>query len=89
MDDAEGKAIYAQRKDEIEAVLLDMMMPVMDGYACIKALRKINPAVKIIGTSGLGQNGKHPEIANKANSFLIKPFTTEKLLGALRDILSS
>ncbi|HME54076.1 MAG TPA: PAS domain S-box protein [Candidatus Lokiarchaeia archaeon] len=89
VDGAEGMAIYAQRMDEIKAVLLDMMMPVMDGYRCIKGLRRINPAVKIIGTSGLGQNGKHPEIANTANSFLIKPFTTEKLLGALRDVLSS
>ena len=89
MDGAEGKAIYAQRMYEIEAVLLDLMMPVMDGYKCIKTLRKINPSVKVIGTSGLGQNGRHPDIANTAISFLTKPFTTEKLLGALRDVFSS
>ncbi|HME53154.1 MAG TPA: PAS domain S-box protein [Candidatus Lokiarchaeia archaeon] len=88
-DGAEGIALYAQQKDKIAAVLLDMMMPIMDGYACTRALQKLNPTVKIIGISGLGQNGKHPEIVNKTTGFLVKPFTTEKLLSMVHDILSN
>ena len=45
-------AIYTERQDEIAAVLTDMAMPVMDGPATVRALRKINPAVKIIVASG-------------------------------------
>ncbi len=87
-DGAEAVAIYAQHIKEIMAILLDMMMPVMDGYACIKALKTINSEVKIIGMSGLRQDGRLPEIAGKTNAFLAKPFTTEHMLKVIRNVLS-
>ncbi len=87
-DGAEAVAIYAQHMKEIKAILLDMMMPVMDGYACIKALKTINPEARIIGMSGLRQDGKLPDIAGKTNAFLAKPFTTEHMLKIIRDVLS-
>jgi PAS domain S-box-containing protein len=88
-DGAEAVAIYAQRKEEIAAILLDTMMPIMDGNAGIRALRKINPVVKIIGISGLGMNEKHHDLLSKANGFLTKPFTAEKLLHLLHEVLWS
>ncbi len=87
-DGAEAVAIYAQHMKEIKVILLDMMMPVMDGYACIKALKTINSEVKIIGMSGLRQDGRLPEIAGKTNAFLAKPFTTEHMLKVIRNVLS-
>ena len=42
-DGAEAVAIYAQHKNEIAVVLTDMMMPIMDGPATIRALMRINP----------------------------------------------
>ena len=42
---AEAVALYARQPQAIQAVLMDMMMPVMDGAQTIQALRRLNPAV--------------------------------------------
>jgi CheY-like chemotaxis protein len=87
-DGAEALAIYVQHKDEISAVLTDMMMPIMDGAATIQALMRINPAVKIIAASGLAANsGAVKESDGRVKHFLTKPYTAETLLIAMRAIL--
>ena len=71
-------------------VLTDMMMPVMDGPATIQVLRKMNPAVRIIGASGLTANGHIAQAASLGvRHFLPKPFTAETLLKALKKVLSA
>ncbi|HKP71872.1 MAG TPA: PAS domain S-box protein [Pyrinomonadaceae bacterium] len=87
-DGTEAVALYAQRRDEIEAVITDMMMPFMDGPATIRALQKINPQAKIIAASGLGASDKSAEATSAgAQLFLPKPYTAEKLLKALAELL--
>ena len=87
-DGTEAVALYAQHRDEIAAVLTDMMMPFMDGPATIRALQKMNPRVRIIAASGLSANDKAAEAAAVgAQTFLPKPYTAEKLLKALAEIL--
>jgi two-component system, cell cycle sensor histidine kinase and response regulator CckA len=49
----EAIATYTTHRDEITIVLLDIMMPSMDGNAAIQALQQINPQVKIIACSGV------------------------------------
>jgi nitrogen-specific signal transduction histidine kinase/CheY-like chemotaxis protein len=89
-DGIEALAIYAEHKKEIEAVLMDMMMPYLDGAATIRALRKLNPGIKIIASSGLSANDKGVEAANEGvKIFLMKPYTAEKLLKALAETLGS
>ena len=85
-DGAEAVAVYAEHKNEIAAVLTDMMMPIMGGAAVIRALTKINPAVKIVATSGLTANGC---LATESvvKHTLIKPYTAGVLLKAMRTIL--
>lgn len=87
-DGAEGLAVFAERKNEISAVISDISMPLMDGPAMIRALRKINPEINIIAMSGL----MNPEQSNqletlKVGAFLTKPFTAEKLLTTLAAVL--
>jgi len=87
-DGTEAVALYAQHRDEIAAVITDMMMPFMDGPAAIRALRKMNPQVKIIAASGLGANDKAAEAASVGvHIFLPKPYTAEKLLKTLAELL--
>ena len=89
-DGTEAVALYAQHRDEIAAVITDMMMPFMDGPAAIRALRKMNPQVKIIAASGLGASDKAAEAASVGvHTFLPKPYTAEKLLKTLAEILKS
>jgi PAS domain S-box-containing protein len=57
-DGTEAVVIFAQNKEQIKVVLTDMMMPFMDGTATIRALRKIDPQVKIIASSGLTDSTK-------------------------------
>jgi two-component system cell cycle sensor histidine kinase/response regulator CckA len=87
-DGTEAVAIFAQHRDEIKAVLTDMMMPYMDGLATIRALRKMSPQVRVIASSGLSENGKAAEAMGAGvKIFLSKPYTAEKLLKALADVL--
>jgi DNA-binding NtrC family response regulator len=65
-----------------------MMMPVMDGPAAIVALRAINPAIKVIGSSGLGSNdGPAKLISSSIHDFVAKPYTAERLLKTIDRVL--
>ena len=88
-DGAEGLALYADHRKEVDAVLIDMVMPYLDGAATIRALRKLNPDAKIIASSGLAANDKLFEDADVGvRTFLSKPYSAEKLLRALSEILA-
>jgi PAS domain S-box-containing protein len=87
-DGAEAMAIYAERRGEIQAVVTDLMMPVMDGPATIRALQRLDPEVKIIAVSGLTGNGRMLEATQAGvKSFLPKPYTADRLLKAVAEIL--
>ena len=88
-DGAEAVALHAQNKDEIKLVLMDLMMPVMDGEAGIRAIRKINRDVKSIAVSGLTEKDRLAKVADYTNAFLPKPYTAEKLLKTIHEVLSA
>lgn len=85
---AEALAVYADKKNDIAAVLTDISMPVMDGVATIRALHRLDPAVRVIATSGLGGNGHRAHATGPGvRTFLQKPYTAETLLRTLREVL--
>jgi PAS domain S-box-containing protein len=87
-DGADAVAVYLAHRNEVALVLTDMMMPVMDGPAMIHALRRVNPEVKIIATSGLNANYGLTKLADmRIKHFLTKPYTAETLLKTLRAVL--
>ena len=87
-DGTEAVALYAEQKNDIAAVLTDMVMPFMDGPATIRALQKMNPQVKIIAASGLPASQRSGEDSLQGvQAFLNKPYTAEKLLKALAEVL--
>ncbi len=85
-DGIEAIALYAQYKERISAVLLDMSMPNMDGLTTISILRTFNPNIKIIATSGLPAN-EQKAIAIGADKFLSKPYTATDLLTTLAAVI--
>jgi two-component system, cell cycle sensor histidine kinase and response regulator CckA len=88
-DGAEAITIYRRRKGKINVVVTDLMMPIMDGAALIRALRQLDPEVKIITVSGLGSQDQLAELNNlEVQAFLTKPYTTEQLLATLRKTLT-
>lgn len=87
-DGQQALPTYRQNQEKISLVLLDMMMPNMDGYHTIQELQKINPHVKIIAMSGLSTNSVNAEAASKqVKAFLSKPFTAEELLVTIQTTL--
>jgi CheY-like chemotaxis protein len=89
-DGTEALAIYADRKNDVAVVLTDMVMPFMDGPATIRALKKMNPAVKIIAASGLTAGNRVGEGQLEGVAiFLSKPYTAEKLLKALSEVVNT
>lgn len=89
-DGTEAMALFAEHKNEVKVVMTDMMMPYMDGPATIRALRKMDPEVRIIATSGLKINSRAQEISQLGiGTFLTKPYTAETLLKTLAKILGN
>jgi CheY-like chemotaxis protein len=84
----EGLSVYAREGDTIGAVIVDMMMPHMDGAATIQALRRMNPKVKILAMSGVPDESRTDGERSLVRHFLPKPFTAATLLTALRDLLA-
>lgn len=88
-DGIEALAMYAQHREEISLVLIDMMMPAMDGPTTIRTLRKIQPQVKIVGVSGLVANDKLAQAHRLGvQTFLYKPYTAKELLKTINSVLT-
>jgi PAS domain S-box-containing protein len=86
-DGFEAIALYASHQQDIRVVLLDLMMPGMDGLATLRILQKMNPQVNIIATSGLVSHTKMTELTDLGVTlFLSKPYTTQELLSSLDKI---
>ncbi len=81
---AAGISVFRQHSNGIYAVVVDMMMPELDGSETIKALKSIRPNIPIVASSGL----RRPEYG-KGNmestvAFLSKPYSDEQLLQAIQ-----
>jgi PAS domain S-box-containing protein len=84
----EALRIFQERRQEIRLVLTDMMMPEMDGPTLIAALRVLDPAVKIVGITGMSDMaGMSALRALALSGILAKPFTIEQLLVVIREAL--
>ncbi len=89
-DGIEAVTLYAQHQEEISVVLLDMMMPAMDGAIAIRTLQKINPDVKIIAISGLISQQKIAEAQGMGvKAFVSKPCTAKELLRIIGTVSKS
>ncbi|MEH2407721.1 hybrid sensor histidine kinase/response regulator [Nostoc sp.] len=88
-DGMEALEIYAQHKDKISAVIIDMIMSNMDGATTIRILQNINPLLPIIVVSGLVKNEQIPiHKTAEHTAFLPKPYTTQELLKTLHAVIS-
>jgi PAS domain S-box-containing protein len=86
----EAVSVYVEHKSRIGAVLMDIMMPSMDGLTAIRTLQELNPQVRIIATSGLAANSHQAEeVGASVKAFLPKPYTAKELLDSLQKVLSN
>lgn len=88
----EAVSRFVEQRGRIALVLTDVMMPLMDGVALARALRSIDPEVKIIGTSGFvgdaNNRVKMDDLRRLGVTKIIKkPFQRRELLTVLAAIL--
>ena len=88
----QGKSAVEFFKKEhktINAVVLDMIMPDMNGKEVFFELRKIDRNVKVIISSGFSKDGDASELLTRENvSFLQKPYRSAVLLNKIEEILN-
>jgi two-component system, cell cycle sensor histidine kinase and response regulator CckA len=89
-DGSDALALYFQRKDEIDVVITDLAMAQMDGVTLVRSLRKLNPKVRIIVSSGHVTKEAQVILGGLGvTTFLDKPYSADKLLRALRAVLDA
>ena len=89
-DGTEAVAIFVEHRKDIRCVIVDMMMPHMDGAATIRTIRRLEPGVRMIATSGLPSNGYIAEARGLgALAFLAKPYSTDLLLRTVREVMGA
>jgi len=84
----EAIALYAEYKERISVILMDLIMPEMDGMTAIRTLQKMNPQVQIIACSGLNSTDMlSPSAFTQVQAVLSKPYTAKDLLEKLSCVL--
>ncbi|MFO7496613.1 MAG: PAS domain-containing protein [Desulfobacterales bacterium] len=85
----EALAIYDQKKDALDLVILDMIMPDAGGDETFDRLRAINPAVRVLLSSGYSLEGKASQImARGCNGFIQKPFSLNALSQKVQQVMT-
>ncbi len=84
----DGIRIYEENRSAIDMVILDLIMPGMNGELTFEELRKRNPGVKVLLSSGYSINGQAVNIMEKGcMGFIQKPFDFNTLSQKIRDVL--
>jgi CheY-like chemotaxis protein len=90
VEGADAVGLYVQHRAEIAVVVTDMIMPGMDGPSLVRVLRHIEPAVRIVGISGVGERSSIKNLEALAlAAFINKPFTRDRLLTTLQEVRQS
>ncbi len=86
----EALDIYNRHRAEIALVIIDMIMPGMNGGQVYDRLKQIDPDVKVLLSSGYSINGDAKEILSRGcNGFIQKPFGLCELSRKIRSILDT
>jgi CheY-like chemotaxis protein len=84
----EAVRVYEEKRDQVDLVVLDMIMPDMGGADTYDALKEINPRIKVLLASGYSINSKAAEILNRGcDGFVQKPFDMTELSRKIRGVL--
>jgi CheY-like chemotaxis protein len=86
----EAMDIYRVRKDEVDLIILDMVMPDKSGREVCEEIMKVNPSERILFSSGYGLDGTLEDILRLgAKGFVQKPYRPRDLAYQVRQVLDA
>ncbi|MBW2669287.1 MAG: PAS domain S-box protein [Deltaproteobacteria bacterium] len=81
--------IFKEQNHTIDMLILDMVMPNMGGGEVFDQIKRIDPKVKVLLSSGYSVNGEATEILKRGcEGFIQKPFSMEDLSKKIREVLN-
>lgn len=81
------EAVLKARACHPDVILLDMVMPRLDGLGAIQQIKQENPAARILVLTSFAEDDKlFPAIKSGALGYLLKDSSPEQLLQAIRDV---
>lgn len=82
------EAIEKLNKGTYHIIFLDVRMPLMNGFECLKQIRKLNKDVIILVVSNIGDRHQVSQMmAHGANGYLLKDVTPEEINIAIKKII--
>ena len=80
--------VYDSNQSKIDLIILDMIMPDMGAADTYDKLQSINPAVKVLLSSGYGADQQTGELLNRGcKGFIQKPFNMQILADKIKDVM--
>ncbi|TCO09263.1 response regulator [Natronoflexus pectinivorans] len=84
------EAIDMFKENHIDLVLMDLQLPVMDGYTATREIKKINPDVPIIAQTAHVMSGEREKCLEAGcNDYLAKPIRLQILIDTLSKYLNA
>ncbi len=88
-DGKEGLDVFQEHKDEIDLVILDMNMPVMDGKELFRELKRIDPHIRALLSTGFALDQQVRGLMEEGVlGFIQKPFRIEEISTAIHNLLT-
>lgn len=81
--------IFQKQQDLIDAVILDLSMPHMSGKQVFQRMIEINPGIRVLISSGHGDEYTKEGIFSKVKGNISKPYKVKDLAQAVRSVLDS
>jgi hypothetical protein len=84
-----ARAVELFRKEQlqIDAVLLDMIMPELDGWQAFLKIEALKPGIPVLFSTGYAANVLPPDFAARGARLLSKPYKPQVLLAQIRELL--
>ncbi len=84
----EGVDLYKRHQPNIDLVILDMLMPVMDGKSAYREIKQLDESQKVIIISGYSKREDLQEmLSNESVSFMSKPFQLNDIIEKVEEVL--
>ena len=85
----EALEVYRNNRNRIDLVVLDMIMPGMNGKKVFDQLREMDPGVSIILSTGYSMDGEASHLMTRGCSgFIQKPFGIKELSQKIREVMA-